>query len=386
VRDQQRLPSMSPRQAARAEQQQTQQSKQQATLIARLASSGGTTMPDTYTIYLVNKSADTQLFWCFLAPPQELVNDPKVYANSSANLAVMPNSPASNYFEVPVQYLVGAGASNNAVGLNVVVVSNVTNDANLQDTWQANYANWPPNEGPTMANSGVQAPANTIAIVSNPYEKVKNENNGWFANQSFGIQTEAGFIGMTWDPDPNQTRTLTPKLTFYVATGDYSSNALASWNDVSNDAQPVNAPGDFLYNKCTVTYGENGEWSIAPGEPPTLALTEDLDWFLSDAHNELVALAYLSKGTTETDTVVAVHWDSSTFAAEESEIVIAGTLTVGTLLTAAFSYFILAGSRFNVKRQPSGTTVEFDYDGSKGAKYITSLFKLGAKLYFGGAK
>jgi hypothetical protein len=213
---------------------------------------------------------------------------------------------------------------------------------------------------------------------------VNNENNGWFANQSFGIQTEAGFIGMTWDPDPNQTRTLTPKLTFYVATGDYSSNALASWNDVSNDAQPVNAPGDFLYNKCTVTYGENGEWSIAPGKPPTLALTEDLDWFLSDAHNELVALAYLSKGTTETDTVVAVHWDSSTF--EESEIVIAGTLTVGTLLTAAFSYFILAGSRFNVKRQPSGTTVEFDYDGSKGAKYITSLFKLGAKLYFGGAK
>ena len=343
-------------------------------------------MTDTYTIYLVNKSADTQLFWCFLAPPQELVNDPRVYANSSANLAVLPNSPASNYFQIPVQYLVGAGASNNAVGLNVVVVSNVTNDANLQDTWQANYANWPPNEGPVMAKSGVQAPANTIAIVSNAYDKVNNENNNWFANQSFGIQTEAGFIGMTWDPDPNQTRTLTPKLTFYVATGDYNSNALASWNDVSNNAQAVNAPSDFLYNKCTVTYGQDGEWSITPGEPPTLALTEDLDWFLSEAHNELVALAYLSKGTTQADTLISVHWNSSAFAANESEVVIAGTLTVGTALTAAFSYFILAGIKFEIKRQPTGTTVEFSYDGSKGAKYMMSLFTKGAQLFFGGQK
>ncbi len=343
-------------------------------------------MTDTYTIYLVNKSADSQLFWCFLAPPQELINDPKVYANSSANLEVVPNSPASNYFEVPVQYVVGAGASTHAVGLNVVVVSNVTNDASLQDTWQANYANWPPNEGPTMANSGVQAPANTIALVSNPYDKVKNENNGWFANQSFGIQTEAGFVGMTWDPEPNQTRTLTPKLTFYVATGDYSANSLASWNDVSNDAQPVNAPGDFLYNKCTVTYGEDGEWSVAPGEPPTLALTEDLDWFLSEAHNELVALAYLSKGTTDTDRLESVRWDSSPLAAEKGEIFLAGTLTVQTALTATFSYFVLAGIKFRIKRQPSGTTVEFDYDGSKGATHIKSLFKWGAKLFFGGPK
>ena len=343
-------------------------------------------MPDTYTIYLVNKSADTQLFWCFLAPPQELVNDPKVYANSSANLAVMPNSPASNYFEVPVQYLVGAGASNNAVGLNVVVVSNVTNDANLLDTWQANYANWPPNEGPTMAKSGVQAPANTIAIVSNAYDKVNNENNNWFGNQSFGIQTAAGFIGMTWDPDPNQTRTLTPKLTFYVATGDYNSNALASWNDVSNNSQAVNAPNDFQYNKCTVTYDESGNWSVAPGEPLTLALTEDLDWFLSDAHNELVALAYLSKGKSQTDALVAVHWNSSTFAVEGNEVVIAGTLTVATALTAAFTYFILSGIKFDIKSQPSGTTVNFSYNGGKSAQYIQSLFTAGASLIFGGAK
>lgn len=341
-------------------------------------------MVDTYTIYLVNKSADTQLFWCFLAPPQELVNDPKVYANSSANLAVVPNSVASNYFKIPIQYLVGAGASNDAVGLNVVVVSNVTNNANLQDTWQANYANWPPNEGPTMAKSGVQAPANTIALVSNAFDKVNNENNGWFGNQSFGIQSEAGFIGMTWDPEPSQTRTLTPKLTFYVATGDYNSNALANWNDVSNSAQAVNVPTDFSHNKCTVTYGPTGTWSVAPGEPPTLALTEDLDWFLSDAHNELVALAYLNKGKNETDKLVSVHWDSDSSTVEGP--VVSGTITVATALTAAFTYFLLSGSKFDIKSQPSGTTVKFSYNGNKSADYIVKLFKAGASLIFGGAK
>lgn len=343
-------------------------------------------MPDIYTIYIVNKSADAQLFWCFLAPPQELVNDPKVYANSSANLEVVPNSPASNYFEVPVQYVVGAGASTHAVGLNIQIVSNITNDANLQDTWQANYANWPPNEGPTMAKSGVQAPANAIAIASNAYDRVNNENNGWFGNQSFGILTEAGFIGMTWDPEPDQTRTLTPKLTFYVATGDYSANSLASWNDVSNSAQAVNAPGDFSYNKCTVTYLPNGTWSIAAGPPPTLALTEDLDWFLSDAHNELVALAYLSKGKTQTDTVVTVHWNSGTFAVEGSEVFITGTVTVATALAAAFTYFVLSGVKFDIKSQPSGTTVKFSYNGNKSAQYIQSLFTAGAQLIFGGPK
>lgn len=179
---------------------------------------------------------------------------------------------------------------------------------------------------------------------------------------------------------------MTEQLTFYAATGDYNSNALASWNDVSNNSQAVNAPSDFLYNKCTVTYGQDGEWSITPGVPPTLAVTEDLDWFLSEAHNELVALAYLSKGTTQADTLVSVHWNSSAFAADESEVVIAGTLTVGTALTAAFSYFILAGIKFEIKRQPTGTTVEFSYDGSKGAKYIMSLFTKGAQLFFGGPK
>ncbi|MBR0695882.1 hypothetical protein [Bradyrhizobium lablabi] len=343
-------------------------------------------MVDTYTIYLVNKSADTQLFWCFLAPPQELVNDPKVYANSSANLAVRPNSVASNYFQIPIQYLVGAGASTNAVGLNVVVVSNVINDANLQDTWEASYANWPPNEGPTMAKTGVQAPANTIAIASNPYDKVNNENNGWFANQSFGIQSEAGFIGMTWDPAPNQTRTLTPKLTFYLATGDYNSNALASWNDVSNDAQAVNAPGDFSYNKCTVTYSASGTWSVTPGEPPTLALAEDLDWFLSDAHNELVALAYLNKGKGETDKLVSVHWDSTASRVEGPEVFITGTITVATALTAAFTYFFISGVKCDIRSRPSGTTVRFSYDGNQSAQHIKSLFTVGASLIFGGAR
>jgi hypothetical protein len=179
---------------------------------------------------------------------------------------------------------------------------------------------------------------------------------------------------------------LTPKLTFYVATGDYDSNALASWNDVSNGSQAVNAPADFLYNKCTVTYDESGNWSVTPGEPPTLALTDDLNWFLSDAHNELVAMAYLSEGDIQTDTVVAVHWNSST--GERNGVVISGTLTVATALTAAFTYFILSGTKikFETTSESGATTLNFRYDGSQSAKYIQSIMTAGAKLIFGGAK
>jgi hypothetical protein len=176
-------------------------------------------MVDTYNIHLVNTSASSQTFWCFLARPQELVDDPGVYANSSANLEVDPNSPADNYFGIPVQYIVGAGASNKAVGLNIQVVSSVTNDADVLDTWDANYADWPPNKGPTMSLSGTKAPPNSIAIVTNPFNQITNENN--HCNQSSGIETASGFIGMSWSPNPNQKRTLIPKLKFYVSTGDF---------------------------------------------------------------------------------------------------------------------------------------------------------------------
>jgi hypothetical protein len=344
-------------------------------------------MPTLYTIYLQNQSADTETFWCFLAPPEALADDPGVYANSSASLAVAPNDPGINSFVIPIQYIVGAGASNQAVGLNVEIISNVTNPAALLDTWDANYMDAPPNEGPAMAKTAAQAPANNIAIVSNGFDKVANEDAGWFSNQSFGIQSEAGFIGMSWSPEPQQTRTIMPLLTFYVATGDYGSNALAEWDDVSTGSATVQVPADFSLNECTVTYTATGSWVVTPGKPAALAMVQNLEFFRSPAHEELVALAYLANGSGQSDTLESVNWDSTTDDDGEGNTYLTGTITVGTALTAAFSFFILSNIQFTVtKPAKGGTAVRFSYSGTQSKSFIQGLFTSGVQLLFGGAK
>jgi hypothetical protein len=222
-------------------------------------------MPDISTIhiYLVNETSDPQVFWCFLAPPQELAGDPGVYANSSAGLGVGPKSPLLNVFTIPVQYQVGASGRNDPVGPGVVIVSDLISDAAMQDTWEVGYLNWPPKLQPFMTTYGVKSPPNTIAIHSSPFDKANNEANGWFSNQSFGIKYNSGFMGMTWSPDPNQTRTLTPQLTFYVtAAYNLNSNALAPWSEISNSAAKIDASFFSSHNKCTVTYTGDREWVI----------------------------------------------------------------------------------------------------------------------------
>jgi len=199
-----------------------------------------------------------------------------VYANSTASLAVIPNDPGLNFFTILTQYIVGAGASNHAVkvGARIVVsapivaaASSVTHDAALGDMWDANYATWPPNEGPSLNLSGTKSPSETIAIRSNAFNKVVNENNDWFSNMSFGIQSESGFIGMTWSPNPQEIRAVTPRLHFYLVSGNYGSNVVASFDDVSNTSASIKVPSDFIHNKCTVTHTEIGDWLVTPGEP-----------------------------------------------------------------------------------------------------------------------
>lgn len=224
-------------------------------------------MATAYTIYLVNHSATTQEFWCFLARPPELASDPRVYANSSVSLVIPSNSPGINSVTVPVQYVVGAGASNHAVGLNVRIQSTVTQNASLSQRWQANYASVPPSMGPSLSLTPNAVGPNNIAITSNAFNQASNEANGWFSNMSYGIQTSMGFMGMTWSPSPNQTWTVTPKLSFYVTTGNFGSNALADWAQVMNDAASLRVPTDFQYGSCTVTLLAGGSWIVTPGKP-----------------------------------------------------------------------------------------------------------------------
>jgi hypothetical protein len=364
-------------------------------------------MTTQYTIYLVNNSATTQIFWCFLTRPVELASDPGVYANSSTSLAVASMAPGINTFTIPVQYIVGAGASNNAVGLNIKIDSIVTQDTDLGQMWDANYATVPPNMGPSLALDSASAPAGTIAIKSNAFNRGSNEANGWFSNMSYGVQTNQGFIGMSWSPSPQQTRTITPVLKFYVTTGSYGANSLASWTDVANDSAMISVPSSFQYNKTTVTYTDTGAWIVTPGAPSMLASADfggrggvfsliQSHRLLSEAHAKLIGLARpaadcpalpepqpnVADGTQE-DALVNVQWDPRVTTSELGEIVLTGTLTVATALTAAFTVFVLGGVTFSITRAPvGGTTVKFSYSGTKSVEAVKALFAAGRGLLF----
>jgi len=354
--------------------------------------------PAEYTIYLVNESSSRQTFWCFLEPPQELASDTAVFANSSAYLAVGSFQPGKHKFTIPVQYVVGAGATTEAVGLGVKISSIVINDANVTDTWEADYATVPPPQGPTMQKLSTPSPANTIAIKSNGFNQAENEANGWFSNMSFGIQTKQGFIGMTWSPNPRKTRTLTPKLKFYVAVGSYDSNDLANWTDISNDSsEAISVPSSFQLNKTTVTYTSTGGWIVTPGEPPAtsdyIGSLIQSHLFISKAHADLVALAQLSpsyltllssSSKPQKDTVETVTWNASSsyYSDADTELTfLAGTITVTTALVAAFSVFVFSGMTFNIQGDAAGRiSFNFTYTGDRSAQVVRDLLVAGANI------
>lgn len=222
-----------------------------------------------YKIYLVNKSASTKNFWCFLEKPEGVPNE-KVYANSDTMLSVLPNYPGTNKFTIPVSYQVGVGATNKAVGLNIKIDSNIMEDAKLTDLYHAKYATAPPKQGPVLTLDQQQSsPANTIGITSNPFNQIQNENNGWYSNMSFGIKTANGFIGVTWAPSPNEDSTITPKFAFYIATGDYTSNSLADINSISSTSAKVTLDR-FKNLEATVTLDSSGRFIVTPGRPDSI--------------------------------------------------------------------------------------------------------------------
>lgn len=229
-------------------------------------------MATEYTIYLVNQMSSTQVFWCFLQPPEGLPSEQEVFANSSTFLAVAPNYPGTNTFTIPVQFTVGAGASNQAVGLNIRLQSWIQLNADLTDQFTATYMGARPPQGPNLTQTGSGATPTNIDIITEPFDKTGNEADSWYASQSFGIQTMQGYIGMTWSPDPGVTRSLEPQLTFFVATGTYESHKLASYTDISTTSAALKAPADFsLQREATVTRTSSGTWEVTPGPPPLAA-------------------------------------------------------------------------------------------------------------------
>ncbi|KGJ93766.1 hypothetical protein [Colwellia psychrerythraea] len=223
-------------------------------------------MSTEYKIYLVNESASTKNMWCFLTKPEGLTG-PNVFANSSSSLSVTPNYAGTNLFTVPLQYSLQAGASNEAVGLDIRIDSTISVNADLKKKYQADYVTAPPKQGPnlTLDQTG-SSPAKTMAFKTNGFNKVQNEDNQWFSSATFGIETGNGFMGVTWSPDPNDTKTITPKFEFYIATGSFESNKLADFNTISNDSAII--PLSMFKNlEATVTLTETGSWVVTAGRP-----------------------------------------------------------------------------------------------------------------------
>jgi hypothetical protein len=225
-------------------------------------------MPTNYTIYLVNNSVSTQTFWAFLAPPV-VTQSPTLFANSNTSLQIPGLSTNLNSFTIPVQYVVGAGASNNAVGLNTVITSNATRNTDLNQGWQVTYATVPPNAGPIMpaTASGTSGPT-SIGMTTNPFDQQINQANNWHENMTFGIRTSSGSMGVTWTPNPSTVYTITPTLTFYIAVGSFMSNQLASISAISTGTQALPTPSAFnAVGVCTVLYSSKGIFSTYAGPP-----------------------------------------------------------------------------------------------------------------------
>jgi hypothetical protein len=219
-----------------------------------------------YTIYLKNEGATAKNFWCFLQKPKTEFNE-GVYANSSAQISVLPNYGGVNNFTIPLQYVVGVGASNQAVELGVQIDSSFVRNTQLESVWNAKYATIPPQQGPTLELAqGLKSDPNTISLVTNNFNATRNLAGDWHSSMSFGIQSANGFIGITWKPSPGEKYQFAPNFSFYIATGEFSNNHLADILEISRNAAEVDLEQFSDSLEATVTLTSTGEWRVTPGK------------------------------------------------------------------------------------------------------------------------
>lgn len=221
---------------------------------------------DIYNIWVINNGAAVEIFWCFLQQPEGIAGS-KVYGNTDASISAIPNNPSYNSFSVPLQYSIGAGAGNQAVGLNVQINSSNLVNANINDSFSVNYANSPPNDEPSVFLDRTANCSGTIVLNTNNYDEVNNDNFEWYESMSFGIQSEEGFLGFTWKPSPGETTLITPIFSFYIATGLFNANELVDLDTISGSAAKIDL-SDFKDFNVTVTLNADGTtWTVTSGMP-----------------------------------------------------------------------------------------------------------------------
>ncbi|WP_312816319.1 hypothetical protein [Atlantibacter subterraneus] len=354
-------------------------------------------MPTTYTIHLKNLQSVKNKFWCFLASPEKQVSK-EVFANSDTYLTVSQHRTGlDNSFTIPMQYIVQAGASNKAVRLNTQIQSHISKDVNLGEEWLAEF--FLDNEGPELKKNKDGVVGNKeVHVVTNPFDKEREPINRWFNNITFGVKSESGFMGFTWSPAPKQEYLIVPKVRFYVATGDFESNKLVNMSSVSLAAAEINVSDFDGNNECTVTLNKDGTWTIEPGNKnqgedslvnlvkllPTSAISQiKLVELCSNMH------LTLNNGTVKNDEdeyVTSEGLEVNTLTSdirnnECENFILAGTITVATLITASVVYMIAGGITIKVsKKSGSEREYEFTYDGSKGVEALKAAFAAGKTI------
>ncbi|MEM9916549.1 MAG: hypothetical protein AAF990_00555 [Bacteroidota bacterium] len=356
-------------------------------------------MATKYKIYLVNLQASSKKFWCFLDQPiQDLSGE--VYANSSAFLTVPPFNPAqTNSFTIPLQYKVAVGASNKAVKLNTLVQSDMIFSTDLEKKWKATYTQDGHNVGPVLASDG-SAGLKTVVMDTNQYDKSKEPINSWYGSMTFGIESENGFIGQTWSPDPLSQYTIVPKVNFYVATGNFQSSRLADINEISLNSANITAQSFDFGNECTVTLNSDGSWDVSPGKPNASLMHMSR---LMDTHQTLVqiqekfvnmvsmasaqaapALALAGYGPEETERrSKGITINKSKSKAADTDGFLTGTITVGTAVGLGFAYIISAGITLDITyRRDDGLRFDFKYNGAASREALQQAFAAGKELLF----
>ena len=352
-------------------------------------------MPTVYTIHLRNTQANKQPFWCFLSEPESGINA-KVFANSSANLTVPTYTGSQdNYFSIPLQYMVQAGASNNAVGLNTRIVSNVKEDTDLGLGWLATY--FPLNEGPTLDQEGT-CPTDELDITTNNFDKSKEPLNKWYGNLTYGVKSQNGFMGVTWSPDPGKLYRIKPKVQFYVSVGDFSSNTLADMTAISSAAASITENSFDGNYECTVVLNTDGTWKVFKGNlnQSVSALEKLMESHLhmSSAHAAMVDLlkntntAVASKADPDDEWAVSSGVTIDSGALDNDQAMagggfITGTISIRSAIGLGFVYMIASGIKVSVtNRSPDGLKWKFSYNGSASSQALKEAFEAGKEIEF----
>jgi hypothetical protein len=221
---------------------------------------------DTYTIYIINNAVTTETFWLFLAQPI-LSNTQTIYANSSASVTIESNANSINRFVIPIQYLLYANGSNNAIGVNVEVDSTIIQNVQIGDTGMATFYT-EINQAPdlTLLNPSPPLANNEIGYQDNTFDPNQEIQNSWYASQGFGIQAQSGLIGTTWEALPSTTVNISPILKFYINTGNYRANQLADFTTIQNESASIETM-QFSGFEATVTLNDNGTFTVTSGAP-----------------------------------------------------------------------------------------------------------------------